>query len=477
MKNSAVLFAGVLCSAVLAAGICQAHAGEALRQTGNAFSEIAKQALPAVVFIDVETTVVETAPRRYYRSPLDEFFGRGFYGFPYPEEQVPSRKYSRQGLGSGFIISPDGYILTNNHVVNNADRITVTLADGRKFDAVLVGTDPKSEVALIKIEDGEELPVLALGDSDALEVGEWVLAAGNPFGLSQTVTAGIVSAKERGDIGIADYANFIQTDAAINPGNSGGPLLNIDGEVVGINTAIYSQTGGYMGIGFAIPINLAVHIKDQLIQHGKVNRSVLGIVIQEVNEDLAQSFGLDNAGGILISQVLAGSAAEEAGLKAGDIILEMDGKRVGRSSSFRNRVASTPPNTQIELHIFREGEYRKIAATTKELGGEGGLSFGEVNGSTLLDKFGATVEPLDRNRAQQLGMDGLEGLLITEVDEGGPAWRAGLKTGNLITGVNRRRVYTVQEFVQALKDAREGRVLLLVSDGQCSRFFIVSLND
>ncbi|HEY5621831.1 MAG TPA: PDZ domain-containing protein, partial [Pontiella sp.] len=340
-----------------------------------------------------------------------------------------------------------------------------------------VGTDPKSEVALIKIEDGEELPVLALGDSDALEVGEWVLAAGNPFGLSQTVTAGIVSAKERGDIGIADYANFIQTDAAINPGNSGGPLLNIDGEVVGINTAIYSQTGGYMGIGFAIPINLAVHIKDQLIQHGKVNRSVLGIVIQEVNEDLAQSFGLDNAGGILISQVLAGSAAEEAGLKAGDIILEMDGKRVGRSSSFRNRVASTPPNTQIELHIFREGEYRKIAATTKELGGEGGLSFGEVNGSTLLDKFGATVEPLDRNRAQQLGMDGLEGLLITEVDEGGPAWRAGLKTGNLITGVNRRPVYTVQEFVQALKDAREGRVLLLVSDGQCSRFFIVSLND
>ncbi|HEY5621307.1 MAG TPA: Do family serine endopeptidase, partial [Pontiella sp.] len=371
MKKSVVRLAVLFCSAVLLAGVCLAHPGEISRETGSAFSEIAKKALPAVVFIDVETTVIETAPWRYHRSPFEEFFGRGFHGFPYSQEQVPSRKYSKQGLGSGFIISRDVYILTNNHVVNEADRITVTLADGRKFDAVLVGADPKSEVALIKIEDGEDLPVLALGDSDALEVGEWVLAAGNPFGLSQTVTAGIVSAKERGDIGIADYANFIQTDAAINPGNSGGPLLNIDGEVVGINTAIYSQTGGYMGIGFAIPINLAVHIKDQLIKHGRVSRSVLGIIIQEVNEELAKSFGMDNAGGILISQVMEGSAAEEAGLKAGDIIMEMDGKRVGKSSTFRNRVASTPPNTQLDLNIFREGEYKNIAAITKELGGEG----------------------------------------------------------------------------------------------------------
>jgi len=464
-------------SVVLLAGAGLAHTGEELRATGNAFTGIAKKALPAVVFIDVEATVVEASPRRYYRSPFEEFFGRGFPGFPYGGEQMPPRKYSRQGLGSGFIISPDGYILTNNHVVNDADRIVVTLADGRKFDAVLVGTDPSSEVALIKIEGGEKLPVIALGDSDALEVGEWVLAAGNPFGLSQTVTAGIVSAKERDDIGIADYANFIQTDAAINPGNSGGPLLNIDGEVVGINTAIYSQTGGYMGIGFAIPINLAAHIKDQLIKYGRVNRSVLGIIIQEVNEDLAKSFGLDEAGGILISQVMADSAAEEAGLKAGDIIVEMDGKHVGKSSTFRNRVASTPPNTTVELNVFRDGVFSKIAAVTKALDGEDAALFGEVNGSAVLDQFGATVEPLDQTHAQRLGMDGLERVVIADVKEGGPAWRAGLKAGDIITSVNRRPVYTVREFSEALKGSLEGRALLLVSDGQCSRFVIVSLGE
>jgi serine protease Do len=357
---------GVVIIALASVGFLQARDISVLEQTGSAFKEIAKSALPAVVFVDVETTV--EVPQYRYRHPLEEFFGREYFGLPEPA--VP-RKYHQMGQGSGFIISKDGYILTNNHVVGDADRITVTLADGRKYDARLVGTDPKSEVALIKIEDEQALPFLELGNSDTLEVGEWVLAAGNPFGLSQTITAGIVSAKERSEVGIAEYGSFIQTDAAINPGNSGGPLLNIHGEVVGINTAIYSQTGGYMGIGFAIPINQAVQIKEQLIKHGKVLRSVLGIIIQEVDEKLARQLVLEEPAGILISRVIDGSAAEEAGLREGDIIVALDGRKAARVGDFRNRVASIPPNTRVDLEIFREGAYITISVTTKVMDDEG----------------------------------------------------------------------------------------------------------
>jgi len=363
MRNAKFFLSGAVIFSVLSVGLLQARNVSVLEQTGSAFAEIAKSALPAVVFVDVETTV--EVPQNRYPHTLEEFFGGEYFGVP--ESRMP-RKYHQMGQGSGFIISKDGYILTNNHVVGDADRITVTLGDGRKFDARLVGTDPKSEVALIKIEDDQALPFLELGNSDTLEVGEWVLAAGNPFGLSQTITAGIVSAKGRSEVGIAEYGNFIQTDAAINPGNSGGPLLNIHGEVVGINTAIYSQTGGYMGIGFAIPINQAVQIKDQLIEYGKVLRSILGIYIEEVDEDLSKRLGLEEPQGILISGIMAGSAAEEAGLRAGDIIVELNGQATGKLGSFRNRLASTPPNTRIELKIFREGTYSAVNATTKPMG-------------------------------------------------------------------------------------------------------------
>ena len=296
MRRTIFAKASVLFVACLIAGTVNAKDLSVLQQTGSAFSEIAKEALPAVVFIDVASEV-EVPVQQGYLNPFDEYFRRQPYG------SQGTRKYHQQGQGSGFIISRDGYILTNNHVVQDADRITVTLGDGRKFDAELIGTDPETEVAVIRIQGEEDFPFLSLGDSDALEVGEWVLAAGNPFGLSQTITAGIVSAKERSEVGITEYANFIQTDAAINPGNSGGPLLNIHGEVVGINTAIYSQTGGYMGIGFAIPVNQAIAIKDQLLTNGTVRRSVLGVVIQEVNEELAESFELEEKSGILIAPV------------------------------------------------------------------------------------------------------------------------------------------------------------------------------
>jgi serine protease Do len=366
MRNAKYVLSSAAIGLVLSAGYLKAGDLSVLQQTGSSFKQIAKDALPAVVFVDVATTV-EVPNDRYHHS-LEPYFGWDYFWYHQPEGP---RKYNQRGQGSGFIISKDGYILTNNHVVDDADRITVTLADGRKYDARLVGTDPKSEVALIKIDDDKAFPFLELGDSDALEVGEWVLAAGNPFGLSQTITAGIVSAKERSEVGIAEYGNFIQTDAAINPGNSGGPLLNIHGEVVGINTAIYSETGGYMGIGFAIPINQAVQIKKQLIEHGKVFRSVLGIYIQEINEQLALRFDLSEPAGILITHILEGSAAEEAGLQVGDIIVALDGEKTRKLGAFRNRVASTPPNTPVDLEISREGNSIMISAVTKAMEDEG----------------------------------------------------------------------------------------------------------
>jgi serine protease Do len=473
MRIGKIWVTGVLALGLTGAGWAAESKLDVLRETGSAFSEIAETALPAVVFVNVESTI--EVPHRRYRHPFEQFFGREyFHGYGLPEEDEQARKYHKQGQGSGFIISKDGYILTNNHVVDGADRITVTLGDGREFVAKLVGTDPKSEVGLIKIEDGDDLPYLALGDSDALEVGEWVLAAGNPFGLSQTVTAGIVSAKERDEVGIAEYGSFIQTDAAINPGNSGGPLLNIQGEVVGINTAIYTRTGGYMGIGFAIPINQAVRIKDQLIKYGKVSRSVLGIYIQEVDEDLAVSFGLEEKGGILISQIIEGSAAEEAGMQEGDIIVDMDGHAVGRVGAFRNRVAATPPNSRVELRVFRDGEYRAIVAITKEL--EGDAESGEKLAPELYDRLGLTVENLDEATARRLGLAEEQGVLITEVQQGEAAWRVGLQPGQVITSVNRQMVGDKEAFMEALKLTGENRrVLFLVTDGRSSRFVVVTV--
>ena len=316
----------------------QGSAAESLRMMGKTFASVAKRVSPAVVFVKVEK-VVESQPNVQFFAPFggdnpfgDDFLQR-FFGTPSPQEQprqfrqIPRQHQRIVGQGSGFIISPDGYIMTNNHVVGDADKVTVKLEDGREFIAKTVGTDPHTDVALIKI-DAKNLPVLALGNSDALEVGEWVLAIGNPFGLSHTLTAGIVSAKGRSSLGLADYENFIQTDAAINPGNSGGPLVDLNDKAVGMNTAIFSQSGGYMGIGFAIPINMAKAIKDQLIKTGSVTRGYLGIVIQDLTPELAKSFGLDDHNGILVAEVTENSPAEKAGLRQGDVIVEFNGKAV-----------------------------------------------------------------------------------------------------------------------------------------------------
>lgn len=463
------LFKKVVMGLVLCFAVCHvvhADAVSTLEETGRAFKSIAKEALPAVVFIDVESTV--EVPSSHFEHPFfEQFFGRGWQG------ESRQREYSQQGQGSGFIISKEGYILTNSHVVNDADRITVTLGDGRKFKATLVGADPKSEVALIQIEDAKDLPVVELGDSDELAVGEWVLAAGNPFGLSQTVTAGIVSALGRDETGIAEYGNFIQTDAAINPGNSGGPLLDIQGKVVGINTAIVTRSGGYMGIGFAIPINQAVTIKEQLIAHGHVSRSVLGVYIQNVDEDLAESFGMEGMEGILISEVMPDSAAEEAGLQGGDIVMAYDGVPVSRVGAFRNRVAATPPYSEVTLKIFRDGEVLDVMVTTRPMD-EPQVAQEDSPALEILESIGMSVAGLDGEEAMALDLDLEEGVIITAVEEGLPAWRARLQPGQIITSVNRRAVANQEEFYEALVDASErSRVLFLVSDGRSSRFAVV----
>ncbi|MBN2704285.1 MAG: DegQ family serine endoprotease [Pontiellaceae bacterium] len=465
MKKAKLWMSGML-AVILFVGSAHALDIETMKETGSAFRQIAKEALPAVVFIDVESTI-QVAPQRGYIDPYEEFFGRG-YGSP---NSTQPRTYRRQGQGSGFIISKDGYILTNNHVVNNADRIQVTLGDGRTFKAELVGTDPETEVALIKIEDDEDFPFLTLGDSDELEVGEWVLAAGNPFGLSQTITAGIVSAKERSEVGITDYANFIQTDAAINPGNSGGPLLDIEGKVVGINTAIYTETGGYMGIGFALPINQAIAVKDQLMDGGTVRRSLLGIVIQDVDAPLAETFGLEETRGILVSQVMEDSAAEEAGLQAGDIIVELNGRSTGKLGSFRNHVASFAPNTKIELKIFRDGKYKTLSAVTQAMDEDSGNLIGA---NIAKEKLGLTVEDAEEQTARRQDSGGV---VVAEVEEGSVASRAGIQVGQRIMSVNRQRVDSAEAFYEAVQEGSESsRILLLVSDGRSARFVVIMLD-
>jgi len=461
----------------------QSNGTENLRMMGKAFASTAKRVSPAVVFVKVEK-VVESQPNVQFFSPFggdspfgDDFLQR-FFGTPSPQEQprkfrqIPRQQQRVMGQGSGFIISPDGYIMTNNHVVGDADKVTVKLEDGREFTAKTVGTDPHSDVAVIKI-DATNLPVLALGNSDTLEVGEWVLAIGNPFGLSHTLTAGIVSAKGRSSLGLADYENFIQTDAAINPGNSGGPLVDLNGKAVGMNTAIFSQSGGYMGIGFAIPINMARVIKDQLIKTGHVTRGYLGIVIQDLTPELAKSFGLDDHQGILVAEVTEDSPAKRAGLRQGDVIVEFDGKAAEEVGAFRNRVSLEAPGTKEKITVLRDGKRQTLAVTI------GKLPDTVLTASTeshTPDKLGLTVQNLTPELADRFGYQGEKGVVVTQVTPGSVAALAGIQPGMLIQEVNRRHVHNVQELKQAVRGSGNKKsVLLLVKDDKYSRYVVLNI--
>jgi serine protease Do len=457
-----------------------AHAGASpqLEELSNAFANISEQASPAVVFIQVEKRIGADRGMSPYDMFPEDFFRR-FFGPDFPGPQRGPRGRGRPapeqdrmvpyGQGTGFIISKDGYIITNHHVVGDADSIEVKLNDGRSFKAELVGSDERTEIAVIKI-DAKDLPTLPMGDSDQVRVGQWVVAIGNPFGLSNTVTAGIISARGRGNVGITEYADFIQTDAAINPGNSGGPLLDLEGRVIGVNTAIYSRSGGYMGIGFAIPINMVKSIKDQLIEKGTVARGYLGIGIQSLTPDLARWFGIEEQGGVLISSVEEGSPAERAGLKQNDVIISLNGKPAGEVGSFRSRIAATPPGNTVELEILRDGSKMTKSVTVGQLD-EDRAVLARGGSSAQSRNIGLTVQNLSDELARRLGYTGLSGVVVTEVEPGSAAEQAGIESGDLIVEVNRQPVNNVKEFqeVVANSDASKG-VLLLVTDGNLSRY-------
>ncbi len=441
---------------------------EALKLS-QAFALVAKKAEPAVVFVKVEKTVIRKGPSEFpfpFASPFD-FFGPEFFQ-RFFQNQFP-HKFKQMAAGSGFIVSPNGYILTNNHVVAHADKIIVKLADGREFKAKIIGTDPASDVAVIKI-NARNLPVLPLGDSDKIKVGEFVMAIGNPFGLTQTVTVGVISAKGRSGVGITDYEDFIQTDAAINPGNSGGPLVNMRGEAIGMNTAIFTRSGGYMGIGFAIPINMIKVIMKQLITKGKVIRGWLGVVVQDLNEDLAKSFGLTRAEGALVTEVAEHSPAAKAGLKRGDIILTYNGKPIKNVSELRTLVAMTQPGTKVTMTIWRNGHRKQIEV---EIGTQPQNLLALSSQNEILHRLGLTVEPLTPQLADKLGYGLNDGVVITGVAPNSPAAMVGLRPGMLIEEVNRHRVHNMREFMVALMESRKtGSVLFLVRDPNGFRHYV-----
>jgi len=413
--------------------------GEAVPAGTASFADLAEQLSPAVVSVRVERA--RALPQEFPFEGFEEFFG------PQPPR---GRRPRAVGAGSGFVISEDGFVVTNNPVVGGADKIVVIFEDGTELEAKLIGRDEKTDVALIKIE-GKDFKVAPLGDSDAARVGEWVMAIGNPLGLDHTVTVGILSAKGRRNISEdSRYDDFLQTDASINPGNSGGPLIDVSGRVIGINTAIVNPMRG-QNIGFAIPINLAKSLLPQLKEKGKVTRGWLGVQIQKVTPSLAKSFGLDEPRGALVGEVLPESPAAKAKIEGGDIILEFGGKQVEDFDELPRIVAATPPGSKVDLLLLREGKKKKVSITLEEMSDdEAGVVPAESESGT--SDWGFEAEPLDAGTAQRLGLDeDTRGMVITEVEGGSPADEAGLSRRDVILEVNRKPVKDAASMEKALE--------------------------
>lgn len=422
------------------------------------FSALVDRYGPAVVNISVtqKMRAVSAGPGFDRNDPFFEFFRH--FGLPVPDQAPPSR-----GLGSGFIVSSDGLILTNAHVVANADEVTVKLTDRREFRAKVVGSDAQTDIAVLRI-DARDLPAVRLGSSERVRVGEWVVAIGSPFGFENTVTSGIVSAKARA-LPDGTYVPFIQTDVAVNPGNSGGPLFNLNGEVIGINSQIYSSTGGYQGLSFAIPIDMVVKVKDQLVAQGKVSRGRLGVTVQEVSQPLAQSFGLAKAGGALVSSVEPGSPADQAGLKEGDVILSIDGAAVSRSIDLSSRVAELRPGSKAQLELWRNGARREVAvavgeAKTATAAAEPGTAKAEGG------RLGLALRPLSPEEQREAQVAG--GLVVEDV--AGPAAKAGIRPGDVVLAVNGTPVRSVDQ-LRGLA-AKSGKSLALLVKRDDARLFV-----
>ena len=406
-------------------------------------SDVAEKVTPAVVNITTRRDA------RQGRMPpmFGELFGR------------QGRTPAQMGAGSGVIVSGDGQVVTNNHVVDGADSILVTLSDGRELEAKVIGVDKSSDLAFLDI-DGEDLPHLSLGNSSKLRLGEIVLAVGNPFGVGQTVTMGIVSAKGRANVGIVDYEDFIQTDAAINPGNSGGALVNMKGELVGINTAILSRSGGAQGIGFAVPSNMVSPIRDQIAEHGRVRRGWLGVSIQNLTPELARSLDLETTHGVLVSDVLEDGPAAKAKLVSGDVVVAVDGKATHSTAQLRNRIALTLPGSKTKLSVLRDK--KKVEVTVKLAEKEEAGVIARMEQESVGLTAGLGVRELDRELREQLRVPSrVDGVVVSHVEEGSPADRAGLEEGNLITAVNRQPVRSLEELENAIPE-EAGEVLLRI---------------
>ena len=448
----ALLFlVGVMASSVQAAGLAP-----------ESFADLAKKVGPAVVNISTEHNVKSSEFQ--FRGPMgknDQFedFFKKFFG-----DQVP-REYKQRGLGSGFIISKDGLVITNNHVVDKADVIKVKLSNGEDHDAEVVGRDPKTDIALIKIKGGGPFPFLPLGDSDKIQVGDWVLAVGNPFGLESTVTAGIISAKQR-NIGAGPYDDFLQTDAPINPGNSGGPLVDLEGEVIGINTAIVASG---QGIGFAIPSNMASNIIAQLRDSGKVVRGWLGVMIQRITPELEKSFNLKDDQGALVADVPEDSPAAKAGVKRGDVIVEFNGKAIKEWSDLPGMVANTKVGETVPVKVLRDGKEKVVEVKIGELKEEMAAATGEERQEEA--KLGMTVEEITPDVASRLGIEKEEGVIVTRVEENSPAAEAGLRPGDIIKEIQREPVKDMASYNNLISKLEKGNALILIKRGG-STFFV-----
>ena len=427
-------------------------------------SSIVSKVAPAVVNISTVRVVRGPGPVfKYFFGPFEEgdpfkeFFER-FFG------DIPQREFRQKSLGSGFIISKDGYILTNNHVVEKATEIRVRLLNKEQFEAKVIGRDPKTDIALIKIKANHSLSAATLGDSDALRVGDWVIAIGNPFGLGHTVTVGIISAKER-IIGAGPYDNFLQTDAAINPGNSGGPLVNLEGKVVGINTAIVAQA---QGIGFAIPINMAKYILSQLKERGKVMRGWLGVMIQEVTPEIAHALGLKEVKGALVADVTPGSPADKADIRRGDVIIEYNGKKIEEMNELPRLVANTPVGKSVPIKIWRNGKIKQLTVKVGEL--EEKVAKGERRYAP--QDLGLKVEELTPYLAQRLGVKRIHGVIITYVVPGSPAHEAGLSRGDIILKINRHPIEDLNDYQEVINSAKPGDTLLFLIERREGTLFV-----
>ncbi len=450
-----------------------AAANAALIAPSLDFTGVAKKAIPTVVFIKVKGKA-ETSDSFFDEEDLDQndvfpdFFFRRFFG-NIPRQKSPET----QSQGSGFLISADGEIVTNQHVIHNAKEIEVILNDGREFTAKVIGEDPNTDIALIKIE-AKDLPYLNLGDSDDLEVGQWVAAIGNPLGLQATLTVGVVSAKGRNNLDIENIEDFIQTDAPVNRGNSGGPLLNVSGDVVGMTTAIVTNNsyGGYMGISFAIPSNMLKHILDQIQSTGSVTRGYIGVTMQAIDKDLAQAFGLNKTEGALVAEVVSESPADKAGIKQGDVILSLNHNTVKSIAALRNTVALLKPGSAATLGILRDGKMLSLSVSIGDF-----PSATAVEVSQAAGKYGFSVESLTPELAKKHGYQDEKGVVITKVEPGSPAAWAGIRPGALIMAVNKAAVKSMEDYNKLLAAAdKDAPVLFLIKQGGAVRFLSLKVN-